>query len=174
MGHNLVQGRMAFVGEEPWHKLGKKVSASITAKEMCIAAGLEWSVWKVPAPGARIIKVKEKVYDRYLVLRDHVQDERSPVALGLVTGGYELLQNTEAFAFFEPFIESGFANFHTAGALGNGQRVWVLVKLKDQMVIGDNDRVDRRRQRARVGGGHVRALHALLDDGPLGYRATRV
>lgn len=145
MGHNLFQGRMAFVGETPWHRLGTKVPESIGAKDMCSAAGLDWSVQKEPAPGARIIDAKNELYDRYLVWRDPVpvKDEHSPVALGLVSGRYELLQNTKAFAFFEPFIESGFASFHTAGALGNGQRVWVLVKLRDEMVIGHNDRVDR-------------------------------
>ena len=49
----------------------------------------------------------------------------------MVGSGYEPLQNTEAFKFFEPFIEGKYAEFHTAGALGNGERVWVLVKLND-------------------------------------------
>lgn len=143
MGHNLFHGRMAFVDEAPWHGLGKRVPESITTQELCVAAGLDWSVRKVPAPGARIIEAKKGVYDRYLVLRDPVTDEPSPVAMGMVRGTYELLQNTEAFAFFEPFIESGFAAFHTAGALGNGERVWVLVKLKGEIVISGDDQVDR-------------------------------
>jgi phage/plasmid-like protein (TIGR03299 family) len=143
MGHNLFQGRMAYVGKPPWHELGVKVPESIKARDMCIAAGLDWLVRKAPAPGARLIDPKNKLFDRYLISRDPVKGEQSSVALGLVTGQYELLQNTEAFAFFEPFIESGFAIFHTAGALGNGERVWVLAKLKGQMFVAGDDKVER-------------------------------
>ena len=31
---------MAYVGETPWHGLGKRVEKSVTSKEMCVAAGL--------------------------------------------------------------------------------------------------------------------------------------
>jgi phage/plasmid-like protein (TIGR03299 family) len=143
VGHNLFQNRMAFVGQTPWHELGTQVSETVTAKEMCSAAGLDWEVRKKPAPGARELDAKSKAYDRYLVLRDPVKHEPAPVALGLVTGAYEPLQNAEAFAFFEPLIASGLASFHTAGALGNGERVWVLAKLKGQIVVGRDDEVDR-------------------------------
>ena len=64
-------------------------------------------------------------------MRRPVGNEKNEVALGMVGSGYEPLQNTEAFKFFEPFIEGKYAEFHTAGALGNGERVWVLVKLND-------------------------------------------
>lgn len=143
MGHNLFRKRMAFVGEKPWHRLGTPVPECVTAEELCRAAELNWAVHKEPAPGARIINEKKKLYDRYLVVRDPDEGEQSKVALGLVTGAYELLQNAEAFAFFTPFIESGFATFHTAGALGNGERVWVLAKINGQISIMADDVIDR-------------------------------
>jgi phage/plasmid-like protein (TIGR03299 family) len=143
VGHNLFGKRIAFVGEAPWHGLGKRVPESVTVEELCRAAGLNWSVQKEPAPGARIINSSKALYDRYLVVRDPVAGERSKVVLGLVTGSYEVLQNAEAFAFFRPFIESGFATFHTAGALGNGERVWVLAKLNGQISIRAGDLIDR-------------------------------
>ena len=143
MGHNLFHDQMAYVGKPPWHGLGEEVPEGADAKKMCSAAGLDWRVTKEPVPGARIINRKTKAYDRYLVARDPVGDEKSPVAFGLVTRRYELLQNTEAFAFFEPFIESRFASFHTAGALGNGERVWVLAKLNGDMTIAPGDDVQR-------------------------------
>lgn len=143
MTHDLMHGHMAYVGEVPWHGLGQQVADTITAAAMCSAAGLNWTVVKEPAPGARLLDPRKKRYDRYLILRDPVKDESGRVALGLVGSGYEPLQNSDAFAFFEPFIDSGFARFHTAGALGNGERVWVLAKLKDQIVIGKDDPIDR-------------------------------
>ncbi len=143
MPHNLFRDRMAFVDDVPWHGHGEAVASTVTATEMCRAAGLDWEVTKQPAPGARIVNKQRALHDRYLIMRESVGHEKDAVALGMVGSGYEPLQNTEAFKFFEPFIEGKYAQFHTAGALGNGGRVWVLVKLNDQIVIGDDDIVDR-------------------------------
>lgn len=143
MAHNLFGDRMAFVGETPWHGLGKQVTETVTAAEMCNAAGLTWSVRKVPAPGARLIDIHTQRYDRYLIMRQALPEDEGEVALGMVGAGYEPLQNTEAFDFFEPFTKGNFARFHTAGALGNGSRVWVLAKLNGQIVIDKEDRIDK-------------------------------
>jgi phage/plasmid-like protein (TIGR03299 family) len=144
MAHDLLAGRMAYVGEEaPWHHLGKAVPATVTSAELCQAAGLNWKVWKDPAPGARLVNKKKNVHDRYLILRQPIEAEKDPVALGMVGAGYEPLQNIDAFKFFEPFIDTEFAEFHTAGGLGNGERVWVLAKLKHQIVVGKDDPIDR-------------------------------
>ena len=143
MPHNLFRDRMAFVDHVPWHGHGEAVASTVTATEMCRAAGLNWEVTKQPALGARIVNKQRALHDRYLIMRQSVGHEKDAVALGMVGSGYEPLQKTEAFKFFEPFIEGKYAQFHTAGALGNGERVWVLVKLNDQIVIGDDDIVDR-------------------------------
>jgi phage/plasmid-like protein (TIGR03299 family) len=110
---------------------------------MLKAANLDWSVRKEPAPGARLIDERKKTYDRYAVLREPVGRETSAVTLALVGKGYEPLQNLEAFKFFEPFVDSNWAEFHTAGALGNGERVWVLARIKQPIVIGHGDTIDR-------------------------------
>jgi phage/plasmid-like protein (TIGR03299 family) len=141
MPHNLFMGRMAFVGEVPWHGLGTSVSASVTAAEMVEAANLGWAVNVKPAPGARLIDEKRKIYDRYLIIRNHTGGEEA--VLGLVGRRYVPLQNADAFSFFDPFIRNRWATFHTAGALGNGQRVWVLAKLSGQIRVGDGDTIDR-------------------------------
>lgn len=143
MAHNLHQDRMAYVGSVPWHGLGKQVPSTVTADEMCKAAGLDWPVKKLLAPGARLVDPRKNLYDRYLVLRDPIFPDKELVALGMVGAGYEPLQNTEAFAFFEPFVNNKYAQFHTAGALGNGEKVWVLAKLNNQIVIQEDDVVDR-------------------------------
>jgi hypothetical protein len=142
MPHNLFNGRLAFV-DVPWHKLGTRVPASVTAAEMIEAAGLAWKVTLPPAPGARLIDPDSSTYDRYLIIREPFGDETEGVALGLVGSGYVPLQNLEAFSFFEPFIRNGWATFHTAGALGNGERVWVLAKMSGQIMIGRDDPIDK-------------------------------
>src|SRR6476646_208313 len=143
MAHALFQDRMAYVGETPWHGLGKKVPATVNASEMICAANLNWSVDKLPAPGARLLDPENEIYERYLIVRQPVGDEAEGMALALVGRGYEPLQNVDAFTFFEPFIDNKWATFETAGALGNGERVWVLARLNGDMIIAADDVVER-------------------------------
>lgn len=143
MAHNLFQNTMAYVGEEPWHGLGRRVPAHVGAADMIEAANLNWRVHKEAAPGARQIKDDPPVHDRYLILRDPVGDETTKVALALVGRGYQPLQNSEAFEFFGPFVENKWAEFHTAGALRQGERVWVLARLHGDLIVADDDVVQR-------------------------------
>ena len=46
MPHNLFRDRMAFVDHVPWHGHGEAVASTVTATEMCRAAGLNWEVTK--------------------------------------------------------------------------------------------------------------------------------
>ena len=145
MAHNLFSRRMAFVGELPWHRLGTKVAPDVTSEQMLRAANLDWSVHKVPATGARPIKWQAgtQLYDRYFLQRDPVEKEEIGPVLGVVGAQYEILQNSEAFRFFDPFLEAEHAHYETAGALGNGERVWVQARLKHPIEVTTGDAVDR-------------------------------
>lgn len=143
MAHDLMKNTMAFVGITPWHGLGIQVPPDVNANELIRKAGLDWRVEKIPAPGARVMKETGPIYDRYLIQREKRHDESEDVALGMVGAAYEPLQNSDAFKFFEPFIDSKFAQFHTAGALGNGERIWVLAKLNSQIMVAGDDAIDR-------------------------------
>jgi phage/plasmid-like protein (TIGR03299 family) len=143
MPHDLFQNTMAYVGELPWHGLGQRVPADVNAAAMIAAANLNWQVCKRPAPGARQINADPPIYDRYLIVRERVGEETEDVALALVGKGYEPLQNSDAFSFFAPFIESKWAKFHTAGALRRGERVWVLARLSGDIAIAGDDVIER-------------------------------
>jgi phage/plasmid-like protein (TIGR03299 family) len=56
--------------------------------------------------------------------------------LGLVKSRYEIVQNRDAFAFFDAIVDSGEAIFETAGALGKGERIFLMAKLPDDFEIG--------------------------------------
>jgi phage/plasmid-like protein (TIGR03299 family) len=145
LAHNLFGGKMAFVDKEPWHRLGEKVPSNVASREMLKAAYLDWKVEKVPANGARLIKRRhgKDIFDRYFIERDCVKDESVRPVLGVVGAQYELLQNHEAFAFFDPFLEPGHARYETAGALGNGERVWVQVRVGDPIPVTPDDQVHK-------------------------------
>jgi phage/plasmid-like protein (TIGR03299 family) len=137
--HNLMilngQASLCYLEETPWHGLGTRLHRPATAQEAIRAANLDWSVSKTPVfttvHGQRLV-----VPDTFAIVRD--DPLHSPV-LGVVSKDYTPLQNAEAFGFFDPIVGEHAAIYHTAGALGQGERIWLLAKLPGQMrVVGDD------------------------------------
>ena len=134
---------MAYVGEVPWHGQGTPVPPGVTAAQMIQAASLDWEVEKRPARGYPPIKKRGKpdTYACYEIVRcPRKRTDEPEVLLGMVTGRYEPLQNVDAFRFFDPIVDGRLATFETAGALGAGERVWVLAKMPEviEVVRGDS------------------------------------
>jgi phage/plasmid-like protein (TIGR03299 family) len=64
--------------------------------------------------------------------------------LGVVGPRYAPLQNRDAFGWFQPFLDARAAALHTAGALRQGSRVWVLAKInRDPLVVAEGDTVEK-------------------------------
>lgn len=146
MSHELTKtDSMMYVGETPWHGLGNPIPQGtvLTAHEAMIAAGLDWDVYQKPLTwidnkgNNRTCEDNVMNCRRILVNNEEVEEE-----LGVVGKRYEVLQNSEAFDWFNPFIENKQATFHTAGSLKGGRIIWVLVELnRDPMQIRAGDTV---------------------------------
>ena len=131
---------MFYTGRTPWHGIGVPLDSPPTAEEAIKAAGLNWRVEKQPifTPHRGTDDLKEIPGFSAVVRRDKKR------VLGIVGRNWQPLQNRDAFKFFDPFIESGAAEFHTAGSLKEGQQVWVLAKLRgDPMTVVKNDEVEK-------------------------------
>jgi phage/plasmid-like protein (TIGR03299 family) len=152
MAHQVEQ--MFSVKQTPWHGLGHIIQEAPTAEEAIKLAGLNWNVQEQSI--YRIISGQpEKVESHKMLIRDDNDKQ-----LGIVGKDYAPLQNDKAFQFFNPFIESGLAQFETAGCLREGKTVWVLAKLnKAPIEIGKGDQV---------------AKFLLLSNGHDGSMAVRV
>lgn len=125
---------MFFVGETPWHKLGTALSAPPTIDEGIKAAGLDWTVGLKPL----VTLEGEKVDHRATYRRTDGK------IFGVVGPSYVPVQNSEAFAWFQPLLDAGEASLHTAGALQEGRKVWVLAKInRPALEIADGDTVER-------------------------------
>ncbi len=138
MAHEVES--MFSVRETPWHGLGRVLIEAPTPEEAIVAAGLDWKVALRPltadgAAGENRIAVP----GHFAVVRE--SDSR---VLGVVGDSYTPVQNTRAFGFFQPFLDSGVAKLETAGSLRDGKRVWVLAKVAgDPVEVVKGDAVER-------------------------------
>lgn len=134
MAHELAttNGRtaMMYAGEVPWHGLGTRLEEPATAREAIEAAGLDYLAELqdiqtgdgTPIPG------------RKAVVRSDSGD-----VLGVVGNSYVPVQNYQAFGFLDAVVADGSLRYHTAGALGKGERVWMLAKLPDDIRVKGSD-----------------------------------
>jgi len=142
MPHNLnfTNGKasMMYVGDAPWHKLGVKLPKLATSAEAIEAAGLDYEVDKKQlyskTNGRRLVDVPRSFCT---VRRD------TEAVLGVVGERYTVLQNNDAFTFFDSLVGAGEAIFETAGALGQGETIWLMAKLPGYIRIGRNDEVKK-------------------------------
>lgn len=137
MAHGILENDTMFsVKEKPWHKLGTVVETAPTVKEAIKLAGLDWKVEQKPLQ-AVTNDGNLQVITHKAVLREDTQD-----ILGVVGTSYHPLQNTEAFEWFEPFIDNGLASLETAGSLFNGKKVWILAKTHKEADVVAGDTVE--------------------------------
>jgi phage/plasmid-like protein (TIGR03299 family) len=129
------KAQMAYAGDTPWHGLGTKVPNDLTPLQMLEAAGLNWSVEKVPAyakVGGKNVAIGQSALVRSF-------DEK---ILDVVSDDWNPVQNEEAFDFFNDFVAAGDMEMHTAGSLRDGQIVWSLAKIKESFELFKGDQID--------------------------------
>ncbi len=127
---------MMFVGETPWHGKGVKVNeADAYSVDLCIkASGLDWKVSKVPL----YTKDGREVPGAFATMR---MDDGA--IFGTVGDKYTILQNEDAFNFFQPFLDTRQVSIETAGSLYDGSKVWVLAKLANNLQVTFGDEVSK-------------------------------
>lgn len=115
---------MFYVGEKPWHGLGREIKNCPTSEDAIKVAGLDWEV--IPKP----------IYDgQGRELKGYKVNQRSSDGknLGIVTDRYKIVQNKDAFAFTDALLGQG-VTYETAGSLESGKRVWMLARLEDRLM----------------------------------------
>jgi phage/plasmid-like protein (TIGR03299 family) len=89
--------------------------------------------------------VKEQLispFDKELIPAWGIFREDTKHFIGTVGSGYEPIQNKYAFDFVDAILEvENGAHYVTAGALGEGEKIWCLAKVNGQMRIGKTDDV---------------------------------
>ncbi len=124
---------LAYVGKVPWHGIGTEVTGLMTASEALTNAHLDWAVEKHPAY-ANINGVFVPIPDQYATIR---MDSGKP--LGVVGSRYVPVQNKNALNLLDSIVATGEAKYEVAGALGNGEKVWLLARLPESVAIAGEE-----------------------------------
>jgi len=154
MAHNLNfnnrTGKYSFfsVKEKAWHNLGQIVEDYPTSEEAIQFAGLNYEVEKAPlftkVSGITDIDDSAEIIHSQLDVPNYFANIRTDnnTVLGVVGKDYQIVQNREAFSFFDSIVggRNGIL-YETAGALGNGERIFITAKLPDCIRVGNADDV---------------------------------
>ena len=168
MAHNLNinNGKASFmsVKEKAWHGLGQILDKPATSAEAIEHAGLDFWVDKEPVlvPVRKLSKEEARegddifvqrninssdgtVYSRMREVPDRFATFRTDngTPFGIVGSRYEIVQNRDAFSFFDAIVGEGEAIYETAGALGNGETIFITAKLPTYIRVGSNDDIEK-------------------------------
>lgn len=155
MAHNINfnegTGKHSFfsVKEKAWHGLGQIVSDYPTSAEAITHAGLDYTVEKrrlftydnennIANEDTDIIIPEIEVPNFYATMRTDTEQ-----VLGVVGKDYEVIQNVDAFGFFDAIVSGDGILYETAGALGRGERIFITAKLPNYIIVGDDDLIER-------------------------------
>jgi phage/plasmid-like protein (TIGR03299 family) len=138
MAHNI--GQMFYFGEQPWHKLGKRLAQPANLEEAMAAGGLNWTVSM-----ERLVLMHEhqsEAPQRQAVVRDDVLPGQAGRVLGVVHPNFRVLQNADGAALFDSLFGKGQRVYHTGGYLKKGEVVWLMAKLPESIVLPGEDKLD--------------------------------
>jgi len=156
MAHNLFYneqtGKHSFfsVKEKAWHGLGQIVEDYPTSAEAIRYAGLDYTVEKRPLFTNSLPNELNEMAESIDFPKIHVPNYFATVrtdnssVLGVVGKDYEVVQNADAFQFFDAIVggETGI-KYETAGALGKGERIFITAKLPDFIKVGKQDLIEQ-------------------------------
>ncbi|MGN7811752.1 DUF932 domain-containing protein [Flavobacterium sp. 22076] len=145
---NEQTGKHSFfsVKEKPWHNLGQVVEKYPTSAEAIAHAELDFEVEKrrLFTPSAPIV-TQDFVDSGRLDVPDYCSTVRTDndTVLGVVGKDYHIVQNRDAFSFFDSIVGGDGIMYETAGVLGKGERIFITAKMPDYIRVGKDDLIEK-------------------------------
>jgi len=148
---------MAFAGKTPWHGLGQHITDPndlVDGSAFMMAAGLDWNINKVSIRLSEELPTNDGFYlnnvkadftnkiveNQFYLVRS--SDGNILSTRPVTDGGYNLRQNAQMFELFDPLIAEGKMQFHTAGSLFGGRKVWVLAEMLTGFTLPGDDQIN--------------------------------
>jgi len=140
--NELTQQHSFFsVREKVWHNLGQIVEDYPTSEEALNFAGLNFEVEKrkLFTYGNDFFTPDAELQNNFATVRTDTNQ-----ILGVVGKDYEIVQNKQAFTFFDAITGTNDGVFYeTAGALGLGEKIFITAKLPDYIKVGSDDLIEK-------------------------------
>lgn len=145
MAHNLnfneETGRYSFYSlkEKAWHGYGQISDKELNSAEVLKQAQLGYNVIKAPhiyrlQSGTEIVSGSS-----FFTYRE---DTEQILGDGL-SADYHVVQNLDAFSFFDSIVKGEGIIYETAGALGSGERIFITAKLPNYIRVGADDLIEQ-------------------------------
>ena len=132
--NSTVTSMVSASGVTPWFE-----DAIVLPKQGVIdrvaftASGQDWNVDRKPI----MVVGGNEIPDFFAVVRSDTQE-----ALGVVGKDFRELQNWEMYEIGNSLVTEGQAVYETAGVLGNGHKVWCMLKLPADFDVVKGDKVE--------------------------------
>ncbi|SHH09769.1 DUF932 domain-containing protein [Flavobacterium johnsoniae] len=153
MAHNINYnehtGKHSFFStkQKAWHNLGQTITDYPTSAEAIIHAGLDYEIEKrrLFTPSSDEIILDNEIIHNKIEVPNYFSTVRTDndTVLGVVGKDYQIVQNRDAFSFFDSIVGGDGILYETAGALGKGERIFITAKLPDYIRVGNDDLIEK-------------------------------
>lgn len=135
---------IAYLGDEPWHRLGKPMQAGQSIEDWREGSGLDYDVleamvrFDIPAKDAagNPVAVANSYPERKVLYRS---DNQKP--LSVMGRDFNVVQPRDIIKLYEEIAKASGFSLETAGALDSGRRVWALARVGEGADVVNRDRV---------------------------------
>ncbi len=110
-----------------WSRIGTDVSSEAIVERAIKRAQMDWKVEQVP------VTILGKIYDKQVA---NIRSDNKTI-LGIVGKDYNVIHNEEVFSMANDLVNQGRAKLEKVGELDEGRKVWLIMKLLEQELLGD-------------------------------------
>jgi phage/plasmid-like protein (TIGR03299 family) len=131
------------VKQKAWHGLGQIVDQYPTSGEAIDYAGLNYQVKKADLSAVNLSSQRVNIQNVPVPNYYATMRTDNGAVLGIVGKDYQIVQNRDAFTFFDSIVGGDGIMYETAGALGKGERIFITAKLPGYIEVGNNDLIEK-------------------------------
>jgi len=141
LNFNEQTGKFSFYSlkQKAWHGYGQISDKPLPSRDVIIQSQLDYTVMKEPVI-YNFPSGKQKICDdNFYTFRTDTEE-----ILGEGLGNdYTVLQNVDAFRFFDDIVKGEGIIYETAGALGKGEQIFITAKLPKYIKVGADDIIEQ-------------------------------
>ncbi|MFL1389346.1 DUF932 domain-containing protein [Pseudomonas tritici] len=139
MAHQIEN--MAYIGTNPWHGLGSRLTEKQPLEVWQREAGMDWQIQESPvhfkADAIGHMGCIHSFPEQKVLFRS---DTKTP--LSVVSQRYQVVQPREVLEFYRDLTERSGYELETAGVLKGGRKLWALARTGQATALKGNDVVN--------------------------------